>query len=211
VVAVRLTICCGVFLGHRSLLVDHLARHRHNVVLDELLTDVFQVLLRVELANVSGLKLILGQLGLLSDSLLIAVCQGHQSLEALLVLLAFVSEVLHLQGLGPDMLVEVHQHILLERRLSVIDADGVVVSVQTVDKGLDRGLVQVTQVGRALSGLLAKHKRLGVDESEGVNDDLALDRLDGIDDDGDGSGGQLLERLLGVDIDRRKPATETGM
>jgi hypothetical protein len=58
---------------------------------------------------------------------------------------------------------------------------------------------------------VAHHKGLRVDEAEGVDDDLALDRLDGVDDDGDGAGGELLERLLRVDVDRRQPAAEPGM
>lgn len=69
----------------------------------------------------------------------------------------------------------------------------------------------MSQVTCALTRLLTKHERLGVDEAEGVNDDLALDGLDGVDDDGDGARGQLLERLLGVDIDGGKPASETRM
>jgi hypothetical protein len=49
---------------------------------------------------------------------------------------------------------------------------------------------------------LAKHQKLGVDKSEGVNNDFALDGLNGVDDDSHGTGVQLLERLLSVDIDR---------
>lgn len=67
----------------------------------------------------------------------------------------------------------------------------------------------MAQVGCTLSRLLTQHQRLRVDETEGVNDDLSLDGLYGIDDDGDSAGCQLLERLLGVDIDRGEPATET--
>lgn len=109
------------------------------------------------------------------------------------------------------MLVQVHQHVLLEGRLAVVDADRVVVAVEAVDEGLDRGLVEVADVGRGLAGLVAHHERLRVDEAEGVDDDLALDRLDGVDDDGDGARCQLLERLLCVDVDRRQPAAEAGM
>jgi len=95
---------------------------------------------------------------------------------------------------------EIHKHILLESRLAVVDADRVVVPVEAVDKGLDGRLVEVTQVGCALAGLLAKHQRLGIDESERIDYDLPLDGLDGVDYDGDSAGRQLLEALLGVDI-----------
>jgi len=74
------------------------------------------------------------------------------------------------------------------------------VSVQTVDKGLDRRLVEVAQVTGTLSGFLSEHQGLGVDKAEGVDDDLSLDGLNGIDDDGDGAGCKLFEGLLGLDI-----------
>lgn len=80
-----------------------------------------------------------------------------------------------------------------------------------MDERLNRGLVEVANVGRGLAGLVAHHEGLRVDEAEGIDDDFALDRLDGVDDDGDGAGGELLERLLRVDIDRRQPAAEARM
>jgi hypothetical protein len=43
------------------------------------------------------------------------------------------------------------------------------------------------------------------------DDDLAFDGLNGVDDDGNGTWCQLLERLLCIDIDRRQPAAEAGM
>ena len=74
-------------------------------------------------------------------------------------------------------------------------------SVEAVDKSLDRGLVQVTQVRSTLSRFLAEHQRLRVDKPKSVNDDFTLHGLYGIDDDGDSSRCQLLEALLSVDID----------
>lgn len=76
-------------------------------------------------------------------------------------------------------------------------------SIETVDKSLYRGLVKVTKIGSGLAGFLAKHEKLGRNESEGVDDDFAFDGLDGIDDYGDGTGSQLLEGLLGVNVDGR--------
>lgn len=75
-------------------------------------------------------------------------------------------------------------------------------SVQAMDQGLDRGLIQVTDVGRGLAGLLTQHEGLWVDEAESINDDLALDGLNRIDDNGDGARSELLKGLLRVDIDR---------
>ena len=69
----------------------------------------------------------------------------------------------------------------------------------------------MSDVRCGLPGLLSEHESLGVDKAESINDDLALDGLDRIDDDGDGAWCELLERLLGVDVDAGKPAAETGM
>lgn len=69
----------------------------------------------------------------------------------------------------------------------------------------------MTQVRCTLAGFLTEHQRLGVDQSESINNDLSFNRLDGIDDDGDSSGSELLERLLCVDVHTRKPTTETRM
>jgi hypothetical protein len=125
--------------------------------------------------------------------------------------LAFVSEVRHLEGLCPDGLVQVHEHVLLEGGLAVANAYRVIVSVEAVNQSLDRGLVEVSNVGCGLPGFLSEHECLRVDEAEGVNDDLALDGLDRVDDHSDSAGCELLERLLRVDINAREPAAETGM
>ena len=73
-------------------------------------------------------------------------------------------------------------------RFAVIDKDRVVMSVQSVNQRLDRGFVEMAKVGGGLAGLLSEHKGLWVDQSEGVDDHLALDRLDRINDDGDRTG-----------------------
>ena len=66
----------------------------------------------------------------------------------------------------------------------------------------------MTDIGCGLTGFLAEHERLWVDQAESVNDDFALDGVDGVDDNGDGARSELLEGLLGVDVDGREPAAE---
>ena len=170
-----------------------------------------RTLLGVDLSDVARLQLVLGQLCLLLDPLLVAFCQCDQLLQSVLIPLALDVEVVHLQRFCPDLLVQVHEHVLLQGRLSVVDADRVVVTVEPVDEGLNGGLVEVADVGCGLAGFVAHHERLWVDEAEGIDDDLALYGLDGVDDNGDGAGRELLERLLCVDIDRRQPAAEARM
>lgn len=69
----------------------------------------------------------------------------------------------------------------------------------------------MTEVRGALAGFLAEHQGLGVDEAEGVDYDFAFDGLDGVDDDGDGAGGELFEGLLCVYVDGGEPAAEAGV
>ena len=78
--------------------------------------------LRVDLSDVSCLQLVLGELRLLLDPLLVALSQGHQLLQPVVVPLALALEVVHQQRLCPDVLVQVHEHVLLQRRLPVVDA-----------------------------------------------------------------------------------------
>lgn len=68
-------------------------------------------------------------------------------------------------------------------------------SVKTVDEGLNGGLVNVTDVRGCLPRLLTQDDSMGVDETEGINDDLALDRLDRIYDHGNRARIQGFERL----------------
>jgi len=74
-------------------------------------------------------------------------------------------------------------------------------SVQAVDEGLDRRLVEMSQVRSTLSGFLAEHERLWVNQTESINDNLALDGLNRIDNHCNSPRGQLFEGLLGIDID----------
>lgn len=66
-------------------------------------------------------------------------------------------------------------------------------AIETVDKSLNRRLVEVTNIRGGLARLVAHHEGLGVDEAEGIDDDLTLDGLNRIDDDGNGAGCKLLK------------------
>ena len=80
-----------------------------------------------------------------------------------------------------------------------------------MNERLDRGFVEVSDIRRGLARLLAQHHGRWVDETECVNNDLAFDRLDRVNDNSHSSWIQLFKRLLRVDIDAGQPAAETGM
>lgn len=71
-----------------------------------------------------------------------------------------------------------------------------------MDESLDRRFIEMSQVRCTLARLLSKHEGLWVDEAESINDDLSFNGLDRVDHNSDGSGCQLFEGLLSVDIDR---------
>lgn len=85
--------------------------------------------LRIHLSDISRPELVVAQHCLFLDSLLVTLSKTDQLIHAVDVVLAFIVEVVHLQCLGPYLLVQVHQHVLLKPRLAVVDSDAVVVSV----------------------------------------------------------------------------------
>lgn len=170
---------------------------------------VIHTLLGVDLADISCLQLILSQFRLFLHPLLVALSKADELLHLLYIVMTVLMEVIHLQSLSPDMLVQIHKHVLLQACLAVVDSNAIIVTVETVDQSLNRGLVQVTQVGGCLARLLAHDNSLWLDKAESINDNLALHGLDRIHDDSHRTGSELFEGLLGVDIDRREPAAET--
>lgn len=62
-----------------------------------------------------------------------------------------------------------------------------------------------------MTRFLAHENCLWRNKSECIDDDLALDRLNGVDHDSYRARGELLERLLGIDIDGGEPAPKTRM
>ena len=54
-------------------------------------------------------------------------------------------------------------------------------------------LVQMPNIARCLTGFLTSHDGVRVDRSERINDDFTTNRLDRINDDGDGTGVELFE------------------
>ena len=102
-------------------------------------------------------------------------------LDSLLIILLMTLKILQLQSLRPIPLMQVHQHRLLQLRLSIIYRYRVIVSVQAVDEGLNRRLVNVSDVGCRLTRLLAGEEHVRVDKTESIYDDFSFDRLNWVD------------------------------
>mmetsp|Transcript_3158 Transcript_3158/g.12678 ORF Transcript_3158/g.12678 Transcript_3158/m.12678 type:complete len:233 (+) Transcript_3158:326-1024(+) len=119
-----------------------------------------------------------------------------------------VVEGLQQQAFRPSAPVQVHEHLLLQLVLPVVDHNGVVVAVEAVDQRLDAGLVQLAHVARGLPRLLAQHHQLRVNEAEAVDHHFALHALDGIHHESHRARVQLLEALLRVDVHAGQPAAK---
>lgn len=90
---------------------------------------------------------------------------------------------------------EVEQHLLLKFVFTIADINGIVVPIEVVNEGLDRGFVQVSEVRSGLTRFLPQHHQLRVDEAEGVNHNFPLDTLDRVHNDRYGSFVQSFETL----------------
>lgn len=152
-----------------------------------------RTLLRINLPNVSRFQLLLGQFCFLCDPLLVAFRQFHELSHPVDIVSTLLPEVVHLERLGPYVFMEVHKHVFLETCLAIVDRNAVIVSVETMNKRLDRWLIQVAQVRCCLPGLLAHDNGLGLDQTERINDDLALNRLYRINNHSNGTRRELLK------------------
>lgn len=76
-------------------------------------------------------------------------------------------------------------------------------AIETVNKSLYGGFVQMSQVGGSLSWFVTHHECLRVDQPKCINHNFAFYRLYRIDDDSDSTRGELFEGLLCVDVDGR--------
>lgn len=90
---------------------------------------------------------------------------------------------------------QIHQHRLLELCLTIVDRDGIVVSVETVDKGLNGGFVYVSDVGCRLPGFLALQYGARINQTEGINHNFAFDGLDGVNNHSDSTRVKRFKRL----------------
>ena len=112
---------------------------------------------------------------------------------------------------GPILLVKVHEHLLLQFVLAVINDDGVIVAIEAMNECLNGGFVEMPNGGSGLPRFLPQHHELRINETKTVNHDLSLHGLNGIHHQRHRAGIERLEGALGIDVRARQPAPEPGM
>ena len=170
---------------------------------------LFEMFLGIELSDALDSEGLSGDAFFLLNSLVVVLGEVEELFDGGLIVLRVCRIIRDGEAFGPLLLVQVGQHLLLELILAIVDSKRVVVAVETMNERLDGGLVQVSNVRSRLTRLLTNQQQVRVDQAESINHNLTLNGLDGVNDHSHRSGGQLLERLLSVHIDRRQPAAKT--
>jgi hypothetical protein len=173
-----------------------------NIGTHEIVHGFFQMAFGVCLSNIVNHDLFIALSLFLLDPFVVGLAPLQHLVDLLLGGLSMLFEWLHGQTVRPVPLVEVHEHLFFQFILSVVNDYAVVVTIQAVDEGLDRRLLQVPDVARRLAWLVAQHHQLWIDQAKAVDDDLSLDRLDRVDDQGHGARMQRFKRALRVNVGR---------
>ena len=163
--------------------VNHGAETLDDCAGHELVHVVLQVLLGIYFANIHDLHFLLRATFLFLHTAAVVLGQTAQTGQQIRHLLLMLLVLAHLQPCGPVLLVQIHEHLLLQIVLPPVDHQRVVVSVQAVDAGLDGRLLQEADVGSRLSRLCVySHHQLVLpsDHAECVNDHFSLHALHGV-------------------------------
>ena len=169
------------------------------------------MLLWIHLTDAFNDKLFGGLLCLILNPLVVLLAQLRKSFQSINILRVLISVLRQLQTISPASLVKIAEHLLLALILSVVDSNGVVSLIQATMLGNQTWSGQMTDVRGRLSWLKTSHGHFSWNRSEGIDHDLAFDRLDGVDDYGYGSLVELFLVHLCGDIGTGEPAAETWM
>lgn len=82
--------------------------------------------------------------------------------DCFLVRLLVLTEISQLKAFRPVSFVQVHQHGLLKVRLAIVDSNGIIMPIKSVDECLYRRLVNMTDVRSSLSGFATGNDGVGV-------------------------------------------------
>uniref|UniRef100_A0A7S0CMA4 Uncharacterized protein n=1 Tax=Proboscia inermis TaxID=420281 RepID=A0A7S0CMA4_9STRA len=92
--------------------------------------------------------------------------------------------------------------------LPIINHDGIIMTIQSVDQRLNARFVQMPDVAGGLSWFLPQHHQLRIDQSKTINHNFPLDALNRIHHQRHGPRIQRFERILGINIHPTQPAPE---
>ena len=169
------------------------------------------MLLRVHFSDGSHQELLCRLLSFILDPLVVTFTQFCQSFQCLNIALMLISVLIKFQAISPALLVQIAKHFLFSLILAVIDGDWVVVFIETSQLGNHTWWSHKANIRSCLTWFHSRHHNLARNTTEGVDDHLTLNRLDGINNDSHRSWIQVFLLLLRLNIGARKPRTETWM
>mmetsp|Transcript_37370 Transcript_37370/g.45064 ORF Transcript_37370/g.45064 Transcript_37370/m.45064 type:complete len:277 (-) Transcript_37370:411-1241(-) len=199
-------------LGNTSPLKDDRVEHGPQT-LNDITTHQFhniplQMLLRINLPNIVHHDLLRRLALLLLHPRIIILRQFPHLFHNILITPLQRLKILHGQPIGPIPLVQIHEHLLLQLLLPIINHDGIIMTIQSVDQRLNAGFVQMPDIAGGLSRFLPQHHQLRIDQSKTINHNFPLHRLNRIHHQRHRPRIQRFERILGVNIDPTQPAPE---
>ena len=162
--------------------------HRCNALYDvgchQSIDVLFQMPFGILFAHVSYRQLFGRHLFLLFQRFDVILRQLEHLLDHAGVLFVVHVVVLNGQPVHPRLLVQIQQHLLFEFVLAIVDTDRIVMPIEAVNQRLNRWFSQMAQVRRCLPSFLPENEWIRIDQTECIDDDFALDTLNGIDDHG---------------------------
>jgi hypothetical protein len=191
--------------------VQHCPEALENIGTHEIVHGFFEMALGVRLSNIVNHDLFITFSLFLFDAFVVRFAPFQHLVDLLLGGLSMLFEWLHGQTVRPMPLVEVHEHLLFQFILAVVNDNAVVMTVQAMDECLDRRLLQMANIAGRLTRLVTEHHQLWIDQAKAVNDDFALDRLDRIDHQCHSSRMKRFKRALRVNVGGAQPTTKARM
>mmetsp|Transcript_687 Transcript_687/g.1083 ORF Transcript_687/g.1083 Transcript_687/m.1083 type:complete len:265 (+) Transcript_687:399-1193(+) len=145
------------------------------------------------------------------DPIIVLLGEFEHFFHDLLIFMLMVFKFINGKPCRPILLVEVHEHLFFKFIFAVINDNGVIVSIKSMNECLNGWFIEMSNIRSSLPGRLTKHHELRVDKPKAVNDDLSLDGLNGIDNECNSSRVKSLKRRLRIDVGGREPAPESRM
>mmetsp|Transcript_10239 Transcript_10239/g.21461 ORF Transcript_10239/g.21461 Transcript_10239/m.21461 type:complete len:286 (+) Transcript_10239:190-1047(+) len=169
------------------------------------------MLLRINLPNILHQNFLRTLPLLLDNPIIIILRQTQHFIHNGLIVLLMIFKPLHRKPRRPILLIQIHEHLLLQLILPVINHNRIIMPIQPMNQCLNRRFMQMPNIRGSLPRLLPQHHQLGINQPKTIDDHLPLDRLNRIHHQRHRPGIQSLKRTLRIDIRRTQPAAEPGV